>query len=84
MTLCRLTWPQLLDLDGSLHLPRQLDHRFDLLGRLLALLQLFLERRVHRMLTREEVVQELLTNREASLDGLLSSPVLPMSLALDL
>lgn len=78
------TRTELLVLDGGLHLSRELDHRIDLLVALFALFAQRLERLVHRVRARQVVVQELLLDWEARLDGFLSRPVLAMSLALDL
>ena len=78
------TRAELLVLDGRLHLARELDHRVDLLVALLALLAQLLERLVHRVSPGDEVVDEVLGDREPRLDRLLARPVLAVRLALDL
>jgi hypothetical protein len=69
--------------DGVLHLIRELDHRVDLLLRLLPLLDELLELGVDGVLAAQERIDEVLLEGEARLDGLFTRPVLAVGFSLD-
>jgi hypothetical protein len=69
--------------DGVLHLIRKLDHRVDLLLRLLPLLDELLELGVDGVLAAQERIDEVLLEGKARLDGLFARPVLAVGFALD-